>query len=187
MTHLNPYDSTSFFFSILSPLTLVFNNTLYYSTKSINCPIAFSIEMLPWSLTFAVFGALISFFQGKGRNIRKALQISEERYRTLIDSSLTGVFIYQDEKYVFFNDRFTQIHGYKPEELMGRKYLELIHPDEREAAAEIVSKRLGGEPAPEEYESRRFRKDGKAIWCQVMATTIEYKGSPAILKHYRHL
>jgi CheY-like chemotaxis protein len=57
----------------------------------------------------------------------------QEKYRTLTESSLTGIFIHQDGKYVFVNDRFAEMHGYTSQELFGRDYWTLIHPDEREA------------------------------------------------------
>ena len=115
------------------------------------------------------------------RRIEKALRESEEKYKTLVESSLTGVFIHQDGKYVFVNDRFAQIHGYRPEELLGKAYLTLIHPDERDASAQIASGRLKGETFPQRYEVRRLRKDGETIWCEMMATLIEYAGRPAVM------
>ena len=106
---------------------------------------------------------------------------AEEKYRTLAESSLTGIFIHQDGKYVLVNDRFAEIHGYTREELLGEKYLTLIHPDERKAFAEIASARLRGEAVPQRYEVRRLRKDGQTIWCEMMATRIEYARRPAIM------
>jgi PAS domain S-box-containing protein len=82
---------------------------------------------------------------------------------------------------LFVNDRFADIHGYQPEELLGQDPLTLIHPDEREASRQVMSKRLEGESAPDWYEMRRLRKDGKTIWCEMMATGIEYAGRPAIM------
>ena len=106
---------------------------------------------------------------------------AEEKYKTLVESSLTGIFIHQDGKYVFVNDRFAQIHGYTPEKLVGKEFLTLIHPDDRGALAHLASKRLDGEAVPERYENRRLRRDGKTIWCEMMATRIEYGGRPAIM------
>ena len=106
---------------------------------------------------------------------------TEEKYKTLVESSLTGIFIHQDGKYVFMNDRFGDTHGYQPEELLGRDPLTLIHPDEREALRQVLSKRLKGEGAPNRYEVRRLKKDGETIWCEMMATRIEYAGRPAIM------
>jgi len=115
------------------------------------------------------------------RKIHAELRESEEKYRTLTESSLTGVFIHQDGKYVFVNDRFAEIHGYRTQELLGKKYWTLIHPDEREATKEKASKRLKGEAAPQRYEVRRLRKDRETIWCEMMAACIEYRGKPAIM------
>jgi PAS domain S-box-containing protein len=111
----------------------------------------------------------------------EALRKSEEEYKRLVDSSLTGIFIHQDQNYVFVNNRFAEMHGHEPEELLGKDPLTLIHPDERATMGEIASKRLKGEPAPQRYEVRRLRKDGKTMWCEMMAAIIEYEGRPAIM------
>lgn len=110
-----------------------------------------------------------------------ALRDSEYKYKTLTESSLIGVFVLQEEKYVFVNDRFAQIHGYTTQELLGKEYLSLIHPDHRELVRQTKLKRLKGEPAPKRYEVKRLRKDGKSIWCETIAVRIEYKGKPAIM------
>jgi PAS domain S-box-containing protein len=131
-------------------------------------------------------GSLVGY-RGADTNIterkraEEALRESEEKYSTLVENSLTGIFIHQDRKYMFVNDRFADIHGYQPEELLGQDPLTLIHPDEREASRQVMSKRLEGESAPDRYEIRRLRKDGKTIWCEMMATGIEYAGRPAIM------
>jgi PAS domain S-box-containing protein len=115
------------------------------------------------------------------KRAERALRKSEEEYKELVDSSLTGIFIHQDQKYVFANNKFAEMHGYKPEELLAKEPSSLIHPDEREALTEISSRRLEGKAVPEQYEVRRLRKDGETIWCEMMATVIEYEGRPAIM------
>jgi PAS domain S-box-containing protein len=115
------------------------------------------------------------------KQVEVALRKSREEYKTLVDSSLTGIFIHQDRKYVFLNNRFAEIHAYKPEELLGQDPLSLIHPDEREDLREIASRRLRGEAVPQRYEVRRLRKDGETVWCEMMANVIDYKGRPAIM------
>jgi len=115
------------------------------------------------------------------KQAEEALRKSEEKYRTLTESSITGVFIHQDGRYVFVNDRFAEIHGYKAEELLGKEYWRLIYPDDRGVIAKIVSKRLGGKEAPEHYEVRRLSKNGQTIWCEMMAARIEYRGRSAIM------
>ncbi|MFC1937494.1 PAS domain S-box protein [Chloroflexota bacterium] len=115
------------------------------------------------------------------RKAEQELRESEEKYRTLIESSLTGSAIHQDGRHIFVNDRFAAIHGYTVQELMGKEYLALIHPDERETAKKRVSRRLEGQALPETYESRRIRKDGSVIWTRIVAALIQYRGKPAVL------
>jgi PAS domain S-box-containing protein len=97
------------------------------------------------------------------KGAQEALRKSEEKYRTLIESSFTGIFIHQDGKYVFVNNRFAKIHGYTPEELLGREHWLLVRSDERETVRQKALKRLNGEAVPQSYEIRRLKKDGKTI------------------------
>jgi len=93
-----------------------------------------------------------------------ALKESEQKYKTLTVNSLTGIHIHQYGKFVFVNDRFAQMHGYKREELLGRHYLTLVHPDHRELVEQRASQRLKGEAVPQCYEVQKFREYGETIW-----------------------
>jgi len=115
------------------------------------------------------------------KRMEDALRESENKYKTLVENSLTGVFIHQNGRYIFVNDRFAEIHGYKPKELLGKEFIELLHPDERQEIALRVSKRLRDELHPTRYEVRRLKKDGKIVWGEMMATNIQYQGKPAIM------
>ena len=115
------------------------------------------------------------------KQVEEALRKSEEKYKTLTTSSLTGIFIHQDGRFVFVNDRFAAMHGYTAEELLGKEYNLLIHPDYRKVIAERVSKRLKGEFVPYHYEVQRLKKDGGTIWCEMIAAAIEYRGTSAIM------
>ncbi|HIC92121.1 MAG TPA: PAS domain S-box protein, partial [Syntrophaceae bacterium] len=112
--------------------------------------------------------------------------ISDERkikgdYITLAESSLTGIYIYQDQRLRFVNEIFAEMFGYTKEELVGMEVWNLIHPQDREILRGRGEKRLKGEDVPSHYECRGITKDGRTIWLDVRATVIEYKGRPAIL------
>jgi len=115
------------------------------------------------------------------KQVEEELRRSEKKYKILTTSSLTGIFIHQDGKFVFVNDRFAKLHGYTTEELLGMEYKALIHPDDREVMTKRVSKRLKGESVPYQYEVQRLKKDGETIWCEMIAAAIEYRGKPAIM------
>ncbi len=111
----------------------------------------------------------------------KVLQESESKYKTLAENSLTGIFIHQKGKFIFVNDKFAEMHGYKPGELLRKSHLLLVHPDEKKTLKEFALKRIEGKSVPQQYEVRRITKQGKTIWCEMMATLIQYKGKPAIM------
>ena len=114
-----------------------------------------------------------------------ALKESELKYKTLSESSLTGIFIHQNDTYVYVNDIFADMHGYTPEELIGKKkHYELIHPDQREMIKQRSYKRLKGEAVPKRYEIKRLTKDGQAVWHEIIVSDpITYQGQPAVMGH----
>ncbi|MCK4485766.1 MAG: PAS domain S-box protein [Desulfobacterales bacterium] len=115
------------------------------------------------------------------KRAEEALRESEKKYSTLVENSLTGIYIDQDEKIVFANDRFAEIYRYPREELIGIETWRLVHPEDRGLTSEIRAKRLTGEDAPLEYEARGLTKDGETIWITRRNARIEYKGRPVIL------
>lgn len=115
------------------------------------------------------------------KQAEEALKESEQKYRALVENSLTGIFVLQDDKYVYVNDRFAQMHGYQPEELLGVENLKLVHPDEREMARETIARRMRGDPITRPIVRRRLKKDGQTIWVELIAATIDYRGKPAAM------
>ena len=115
------------------------------------------------------------------KHSEEALRESEEKYKAITENSLTGIFIHQEGRYVYVNNRFAEIHGYTSEELLGKNHLLLIHPNQRKTFKKRTLKRLKGEYVPRQYEVRRLRKNRETIWCEIMTTRIQYKGRFAIM------
>jgi PAS domain S-box-containing protein len=109
-----------------------------------------------------------------------ALRESEQKYSTLVEDALIGVYIIQDGKIVFANDKFAEIYGYAKDELIGMESLELIHPENRDEVRQMREKRLSGEKAPSEYEIRGLKNNGETIWVTRSYSLINYNGKPAI-------
>lgn len=106
---------------------------------------------------------------------------SQENYSTLVENSLTGIYIIQDGTIKFANSRVAEIYGYSKDELIGMDSLAVVHPEDRNLVIEIRQKRLMGEKLPLEYNIRGIRKDGRSIWVQRRITRCDYYGKPAIL------
>ncbi len=109
-----------------------------------------------------------------------ALRESEQKYAILVEDALIGVYIIQDGKIEFANEKFADIYGYAREELVGMDSLNLVYPDDRPLVKKLREKRLRGEKVPAEYESRGLKKNGDIIWVMRSFSPINYKGRPAI-------
>jgi PAS domain S-box-containing protein len=114
----------------------------------------------------------------------KTLQASEDRqwlYSLVVENSLTGIFIVQEGKIVFCNQRFADMYAYDREELIGKDSLDLVPPQDRSAIETLREKRLKGTILPSEYEIRGIRKNGQIIWTIRRNTLISYNGKSAVL------
>lgn len=110
-----------------------------------------------------------------------SLKALQNNYRTLIDNSMTGIYISQDNTIKFANAKFAETHEFSLAEIIGMNALSLVHPDDRQAFPDVLGRSLRGEGFPEEYEVRCTTKSGKVIWVQRRNTVIEHEGRPAIL------
>ncbi|MBW1859003.1 MAG: PAS domain S-box protein [Deltaproteobacteria bacterium] len=127
----------------------------------------------------AVMGNMTDISEHK--RTEDALRKSEDKYGTLVEHSLTGIYIDQGGKIVFANNKFAEIYGYSRDELIGMDPRKLVHPEDRPLTNDIRTKRLKGEEAPSEYEARGLKKSGEAVWIARRNTAMEYEGELAIL------
>ncbi|MBE0647719.1 MAG: PAS domain-containing sensor histidine kinase [Bacteroidales bacterium] len=112
----------------------------------------------------------------------RALLDSENRYRTLVENSPVAILIHRNGIIEYANKvAFNLLEAEKPEQIIGTKALDILHPDDRETAlARIKTMYQTGVPAPV-AEERFVSFTGREISLQVAANIIMYEGSPASL------
>jgi PAS domain S-box-containing protein len=114
------------------------------------------------------------------KRAEKALQESEEKYRSVVESSFVGFHIVQDDIYRFVNKGFCQITGYDYDELVNKvNPLDIIHPDDRKTVQFNLKKRMGSEANHVEYGCRVIKKDGQISYVKVFGTALLYNGRSA--------
>ena len=67
------------------------------------------------------------------------------------------------DHFIKINQSFTKTLGYNQEDMDRLKFMDLIHPDDKAAATEILSKHLKGEPVVN-FRTRFICKDGSYKW-----------------------
>ncbi len=103
--------------------------------------------------------------------MHRDLEKSEEKYRRLIETANEGVWVFDGEfKTTFANLRTLQMLGYTEKEMLGRKLVDFMAPEEIADHERKMEERRSGKPGF--YERRFIRKDGKELWCSVSASPL---------------
>ena len=115
----------------------------------------------------------------------KELKESEEKFRTIAESSLMGIAIIQDNKIKYVNQLSTNLTGYtvdETKELSPAKIFEFIHSEDRNWVLEQLQKKQSGSTDYiTNYQYRIINKSGEIRWLDNFSKTIEYMGKPADL------
>ena len=122
------------------------------------------------------------------RDVGPAAYAPDCKFRVLVEQSVTGIFVLQDDRFVYVNPRFAEIFGYAPEEVLGTDGLtDLVMPDVNgdplhfEDTAGGARRSAHPELGRAQYTVRRLRKDGSAVYADVFRSELEYDGRPALI------
>jgi len=107
----------------------------------------------------------------------------EDLFEILGSNLPVGVCIIQDEKFRYINPNFLIYTGYREDELLGKDFLTIVIPEDREMARENATKMLKEELASP-YQFRVACKDGSSKWVMGAVRSVQYHGREAILAIY---
>lgn len=95
----------------------------------------------------------------------EALRDSQERYRQLVTKA--SDIIYRTDasgRFTFVNPVAMRIMKYAEPELLGRRFIELIHPDHQPAAERFYGRQFIRKRPSTYYEFLALAKDGSEVW-----------------------
>ncbi len=95
----------------------------------------------------------------------EALRDSQERYRLLVTRA--NDIIYRTDaagRFTFVNPVAMRIMKYTEPELLGRRFIELIHPDHQPAAERFYGRQFIRQRPSTYYEFLALAKDGSEVW-----------------------
>ncbi|MCX8110039.1 MAG: PAS domain S-box protein [Syntrophorhabdaceae bacterium] len=123
----------------------------------------------------------------KKKQTEDALRASEERYRTLIESSNDAIVIVKGGRHVFVNKRFYDLTGYSEEEIINQPIDLWISPEDKQNVLAMATQREKGVTTPSRYEFKGIRKDGSIVHIEVSATQIILHGETMVLAILRDI
>jgi PAS domain S-box-containing protein len=108
------------------------------------------------------------------KKTEQSLLESAEMFRRLFDRSPVGtVMLNLNNAYLHCNDSYCRFLGYSEQELLGKTYFDVTHPDDRKVGAEDIAKLVRGEIDSAQLQKRYLKKDGSVVWGDVSIRIIQ--------------
>lgn len=109
-----------------------------------------------------------SEMERKLQQLEAELQESEMRFHLMFEQASVGIaFAALDGQLLQCNQRYCEIVGYPYEELIGRSFADITHPDDLPLNREYLRRLLEGKRHTTPMEKRYIRKDGSIVWTNL--------------------
>ncbi|MFM9107359.1 MAG: PAS domain S-box protein, partial [Chloroflexota bacterium] len=102
------------------------------------------------------------------RSAREALAESEAQLRATFDEAAIGMLLCDERGAILrVNPAFAAMFGYSQEEIAGRTFLDITHPEDRALSSPVFGPLVAGEIDRFRLRRRYLRKDGSVVWARV--------------------
>src|ERR1035437_7295267 len=109
------------------------------------------------------------------------LMAAEGKFRALVEQSIVGIYIIQDDQFVYVNPRLAEILGRLEEEITSRTLYDFLVPEDQALARENIRKRISGGMPSVHYALRMLHQSGAVLQVEVHGSRTNYKGPPAVM------
>jgi len=143
------------------------------TTKLEGIEIVNIVQSVPYRNTSGEFVGIIQNFTNitERSKLEAAKNKSEEKYRKLVEDSLEGIWVIDDEtNTTFVNQSMADMLGYKVEEMIGTNLYEFMDEDGKIIAETNFERRRQG--IEEDHEFEFFHKSSKKIFTTMKASPI---------------
>ena len=143
-----------------------------------------SSDFSPSDIEAAAFLADVIWESAQRKQTEKDLLESEERYRSIIESSKMGVVLHRNHRFIFTNQAFSEMCGFTKEEMAKitvKEAISFLHVDDRAAEYQRFMRRIAGETVPAQAQIRLIHKNGQTVWVNSTVQTITYQGRSTVL------
>jgi PAS domain S-box-containing protein len=110
-----------------------------------------------------------------------ALRESEEKYRQVLDNVTEGIIVLRAGRIVFANPQAATLGGFEPQQLLGKDFLSVVHPDDLALITQRHARRQRGESVDARVDFRIRQPGGAEVWLGMNSVAIDWEGKPALL------
>ncbi len=112
---------------------------------------------------------------------REELQRAEAKFRILVEQSLVGIYVIQDDRFVYVNPKLAEIVDHPARDIVSKPVLDFIAPESRQQVHENIQKRMAGKVSSLHYMLGLQKRDGTILQAEVHGARTDYNGRPAII------
>ena len=107
----------------------------------------------------------------------RELRESEDRYRRLLEINPDAIYVHREGEIALMNEAGVKLFGANsPDEIVGRKAAELIHPDDRAYLVGLHETPLSEAKTVFHADVKRLRLDGSMFHAEIAATPLRWEG-----------
>lgn len=103
----------------------------------------------------------------------EALREAEERFRHAFEYAPIGIaLVAPDGEFIRVNRALCELTGYSEDELVGKPFQQITHPEDLDADLQFVAQMLEGERSGYEMVKRYIHADGHVVWIQLNVSLV---------------
>ena len=101
-------------------------------------------------------------------------------FKAIVEQSITGIYVLQDEAFVYSNETWAQFFGLQVSEITRMSLRELVPPPYIDKVLEKYQLRVSGAVDSLRYVTPAVHRDGHLIHLEVHGMRMQYRGRPAV-------
>ena len=102
-------------------------------------------------------------------------------FRGIVEQSLAGMYVIQDEVFQYVNATFAGMLGYTPEEMNGMHLRQAVMPEMQDETVANFHRRVSGEVPSIRYTTIGRHRSGEPVHLEVHGSSVLYRGRPAVV------
>lgn len=106
---------------------------------------------------------------------------SEEKFRSLIDQSLVGIAMIEEDKFSYVNRKYAEIFGYGVDEIMRLTPIDMAIDDDKQIITTVMHNRLNSMEDGSEFTFRGLHKYGAVVSIEGRCARMNFGGKIALM------
>ena len=113
--------------------------------------------------------------------VSKADDVPDIPYQAIVEQTIVGVYVLQDERFCYVNQTWASMFGRTPQEMTGMQLQDLVPADFLPEVLDLYWRRIKGDIPSAQFITRGTHSNGSTVLIEVHGTRMQYRGQPAVV------